>query len=110
MFRNKTGIGWTITLVGLSMSTFHLVVAWYGPPDALTLRCVHLGFALTLAFLMLPLSRRYGKADTPRWLEFILIAISIVVCGYLVVEQADSRIGKRHDLEELRIQCRDAHL
>jgi len=87
MFTNKTGVGWTITLVGLAMSAFHLTVAWYGPPDALTLRTVHLGFALTLAFLMLPLSRHHGEADKPRWLEFVLIAISVVVCGYLVVEQ-----------------------
>jgi TRAP transporter 4TM/12TM fusion protein len=87
MFTNKTGIGWTITLVGLAMSVFHLTIAWYGPPDALTLRCVHLGFALTLAFLMLPPSRLHGEADKPRWPEFLLIAASIVVCGYLVVEQ-----------------------
>ena len=65
MFRNKSGIGWTITLVGLSMSAFHLAIAWYGPPDALTLRSVHLAFALVLAFLMLPLTRR-GQADSPR--------------------------------------------
>lgn len=68
------------------MSAFHLAIAWYGPPDALTLRCVHLGFALTLAFLMLPMSRS-GEADKPRLLEFVLIAISLVVCGYLVLEQ-----------------------
>ena len=86
MFRNKSGIGWAITLIGLSMSTFHLWIAWYGPPDALTLRSVHLGFALVLAFLMLPLARR-GQADSPRSLEYLLIAISVVVCGYLVVEQ-----------------------
>ena len=86
MFRNKSAIGWTITLVGLSMSAFHLAIAWYGPPDALTLRSVHLAFALVLAFLMLPLTRR-GQADSPRSLEYLLIAISVVVCGYLLVER-----------------------
>ncbi len=86
MFRNKSAIGWVITIVGLAMSVFHLVIAWYGPPDALTLRSVHLGFALVLAFLMLPLTPR-GQADAPRALEYLLIAISVVVCGYLVVEQ-----------------------
>ena len=101
MFANKTGIGWIITLVGLAMSAFHLVVAWYGPPDALTLRCVHLGFALTLAFLMLPMSRRHGEADKPRWLEFILIAISIIVCGYLVVAQ-DYVVNRMVYVDELR--------
>jgi TRAP transporter 4TM/12TM fusion protein len=86
MFRNKSGIGWVITIVGLAMSVFHLAIAWYGPPDALTLRSVHLGFALVLAFLMLPPTHR-GKADSPKALEYLLIAIGVVVCGYLVVEQ-----------------------
>ncbi|KPK33629.1 MAG: C4-dicarboxylate ABC transporter permease [Betaproteobacteria bacterium SG8_40] len=86
MFRNKNAIGWVITIVGLAMSVFHLVIAWHGPPDALTLRSVHLGFALVLAFLMLPLTHK-GQADTPRALEYLLIAISVVVCGYLIVEQ-----------------------
>ena len=86
MFRNKSAIGWTITVVGLSMSAFHLYIAWFGPPDALTLRAVHLLFALVLAFLMLPPTRR-GQVDSPGPLEFLLIAVSVVVCGYLVVEQ-----------------------
>jgi TRAP transporter 4TM/12TM fusion protein len=68
------------------MSAFHLYIAKHGPPDALTLRTVHLGFALVLAFLMLPPTRR-GQADSPGPLEFLLIAVSVVVCGYLVVEQ-----------------------
>ncbi len=101
MFTNKTGIGWTITVVALAMSAFHLFVAWYGPPDALTLRCVHLGFALTLAFLMLPMSRRHGEADKPRWLEFVLIIASIVVCGYLVVEQ-EYVVNRMAYVDELR--------
>jgi len=86
MLRNKTAIGWTITVIGVAMSAFHLAIAWYGPPDALTLRSVHLGFALVLAFLTLPFSQR-GHTDSPGAPEFLLVAISVVVCGYLVVEQ-----------------------
>ena len=86
MFRNKSAIGWTITAIGVAMSAFHLAIAWYGPPDALTLRSVHLGFALVLAFLTLPFTNR-GHTDSPRAPEFLLVAISVVVCGYLVVEQ-----------------------
>ena len=64
MFRNKNAIGWAITVVGLSMSAFHLAIAWFGPPDALTLRAAHLGFALVLAFLMLPVTRRKSKRQS----------------------------------------------
>jgi TRAP transporter 4TM/12TM fusion protein len=71
--------GRLVTLVALAMAAFHLYVGWYGPPDALTLRSLHLGFALVLAYLML--------APRPRWLQFVLVAASMVVCGYLVVER-----------------------
>jgi TRAP transporter 4TM/12TM fusion protein len=86
MFRDKTIVGWIVTAVAIAMSGFHLYIAWFGPPDALTLRSVHLAFALVLAFLLLP-ARPDGPGERPRWLEFALIAASIAVCGYLVVER-----------------------
>ncbi len=86
MFRDRTAIGWIITLVAVAMSAFHLYVAWFGPPDALTLRSVHLGFALLLAFLLLP-ARANARAENPRWIELALIVASLAVCGYLVVER-----------------------
>jgi TRAP transporter 4TM/12TM fusion protein len=86
MFEKNRMIGWLITAVGVAMSAFHLHVAWFGPPDALTLRTVHLGFALVLAFLMLP-ARPGGEADRPRWMEAALILGSLAACGYLVVER-----------------------
>jgi TRAP transporter 4TM/12TM fusion protein len=82
----RTLVGWIILAVGLSMSCFHLYVAWFGPPDALTFRSTHLAFALVLAFLMLP-ARKGAEVERPRWLEAALIVASLVVCGYLVVER-----------------------
>ena len=38
------------TGVALAMAAYHLWVAFVGPPNALVLRSVHVGFALTLAF------------------------------------------------------------
>jgi TRAP-type uncharacterized transport system fused permease subunit len=43
-----------ITVVAVSMSVFHLYVAFVGPPDAYVMRGLHLAFALVLAFLILP--------------------------------------------------------
>jgi TRAP transporter 4TM/12TM fusion protein len=86
MLGKRTFVGWTIFAVGLSMSCFHLYVAWFGPPDALTFRSTHLAFALVLAFLMLP-ARKGAEVERPRWLEAALIIASLVVCGYLVVER-----------------------
>ena len=45
---------WAITVVGVSMSVFHLYVAFVGPPDAYVMRGIHVAFALVLAFLVLP--------------------------------------------------------
>ena len=54
-----------ITLVGVAMSVFHLVVAFVGPPDAYVMRGSHLALALVLAFLMMP-GFKVGAADTGR--------------------------------------------
>ncbi|HEX7953671.1 MAG TPA: TRAP transporter permease [Burkholderiales bacterium] len=86
MFSSRTVASRLILVVGLAMTAFHLYVAWFGPPDALTLRSVHLAFALVLAFLMLP-ARKSGELEKPRWLEAALIVASLVVCGYLTVER-----------------------
>ena len=82
----KNPVAWLITAVGVAMSAFHLYIAWYGPPDALTLRTVHLGFALVLAFLTLP-ARSRGRPEQPGWLELALVVASLIACGYLVVER-----------------------
>ncbi len=86
MLNRKSKIAWVITAVGLAMSGFHLFIAWYGPPDALTLRSVHLGFALVLAFLTLP-ARVGREPEHPGWRELALVAVSLIACGYLVAER-----------------------
>lgn len=74
-----------ISFVALSMSGFHLYIAWQGPPDALTLRAVHLAFALILVFLT-SATKRDSKLGF-RFDSLILIILTIVTCGYLVLQQ-----------------------
>ena len=53
--------GWLVTIIAVSMSVFHLYVAFFGAPDAYVMRGLHLAFALAITFLILPgLS---GKAE-----------------------------------------------
>jgi TRAP transporter 4TM/12TM fusion protein len=78
--------GRLIQAVAVSMSVFHLYIAWYGPPNALTLRAVHLGFALVLGFLILP-STRTGRVGRPGGWEVVLVLMSLAACGYLVFER-----------------------
>ena len=69
------------------MSGFHLYVAWQGPPDALTLRSTHLAFALVLIFLTPRVVRSGSKQFLDTLLSATCIVLSLVACGYLVLEQ-----------------------
>ena len=74
----------TISAVALVMSLYHLWVAFVGPPNALVLRSVHVGFALTLAFLATPWRKR-TEASLPSVWEWALIAFAIAATAYPVV-------------------------
>ena len=76
-----------VTIIAVTMSVFHLAIAWYGPPDALTLRSMHLGFALTLGFLTLGVTTDQKSTTVSRIIKWILVLLSIACCAYLVVNQ-----------------------
>jgi len=46
---------WTVSVIAIVMSAYHMYVAGFGPPDAVIFRGIHLLFALTLVFLLYPL-------------------------------------------------------
>ncbi len=91
----------TIALLAVSMSVYHLVVAFIGAPQQFFFRSTHLLFALTLVFLLYPSLRKVavptegqirddaggtiGKAGTGQasWLDWLLIAGSIVTIAYI---------------------------
>ena len=74
------------TVVAVSMSLFHIYVAWYGPPNAFTLRATHFGFALALAFLTMPmLARNEGKG--PRLYDLVLLAAAMAAASYPIINQ-----------------------
>ena len=71
---------WIITLVAVSMSVFHLYVAFFGPPDAYVMRGLHLAFALVLAFLILPGFK--GTADRPSIIDIALLLAAAACALY----------------------------
>ena len=87
MLKPMSSIATIISLVALSMSGFHLYIAWQGPPDALTLRATHLAFALILVFLTSGGLNKEGQRPTVKIESFILIVLSIAACAYLVLYQ-----------------------
>ena len=100
MFAGKTLAAWAITAVGLAMSGFHLYVAFFGPPDAYVLRSTHLGFALTLAFLILPW-RASGEIDRPRWFDLLLLLGALAATGYPIVFN-DYIVNRMYYVDPLR--------
>lgn len=72
--------------VAVSMSLFHLYVAWFGPPNAFTLRATHFGFALALAYLALPMNRsRIGKPAGI--IDFAFMFAALAAASYPIINQ-----------------------
>lgn len=80
--RSVTGIAAGIVFILLlSFSLFQVYTGAFGQLTAYIQRTVHLGFALSLIFLLFPI-RRKAKKDSVPWYDWVLIILSIIVCGY----------------------------
>src|SRR5690625_1243630 len=80
--RNLMGIAAGIVFVLLlAFSLFQLYTGAFGQFTAYIQRTVHLGFALTLIFLLYP-ARKGEKRNTVPWYDVILIVLAIVVTSY----------------------------
>lgn len=80
--RRLTGIAsWIVFALLLSFSLFQLYTGAFGQYTAYIQRTVHLGFALTLIFLLFPARRSQVRNSVP-WYDMILVLLSIIVCGY----------------------------
>lgn len=66
------------------MSAFHLYTAGAGILEAMRQRTMHLGFALVLAFLIFPLSKKMRQTSIP-WYDYILAAVSLSVTMYIFI-------------------------
>lgn len=66
------------------MSAYHLYTGYFGAPEALLHRAVHLLFTLTLIFILFPFSKKeWGKRF--RWTDGLLVLLTLVSIGYLFV-------------------------
>ncbi|MDA0275529.1 MAG: TRAP transporter permease [Proteobacteria bacterium] len=74
-------MAWTVTLIAVVMSMYHMYITATGQPEALVFRGTHLVFALVLVFLLYPL--RPGGGATWRAFDFALILPSVAIVAYL---------------------------
>ncbi|MCM3618169.1 TRAP transporter permease [Sutcliffiella horikoshii] len=65
----------------IAFSLFQLYTGIFGQLTAYLQRTVHLGFALTLIFLLFP-ARKGGNKTKIAWYDYILVGLTVVVCGY----------------------------
>lgn len=80
--RNVGGMVAKVVFFGLiAFSLFQIYTGIAGQFTAYIQRTVHLGFALALIFLLFPARRKTKKATVP-WYDYLLVLLSIVVCGY----------------------------
>ncbi|NPV44409.1 MAG: TRAP transporter permease [Firmicutes bacterium] len=69
-----------VTAIAIIMSSFHLYTAAFGTLGPIQQRSVHLGFVLTLIFLLYPATKR-SPMDKPSIIDWIFIFLSIAATG-----------------------------
>ncbi|WP_087973714.1 TRAP transporter permease [Oceanobacillus rekensis] len=80
--RNVGGIiGKVIFLTLILFSLFQIYTGIFGQYTAYIQRTVHLGFALSLIFLLFPARRKTKRSSVP-WYDYVLVVLSIIVCAY----------------------------
>jgi TRAP transporter 4TM/12TM fusion protein len=84
-FRKIAGwVGIAISAIAIAMSLFHYYTAAMGILVAMQQRAVHLMFAMVLAFLLWPATKKLSKHKLP-WYDVILALLGVGVCLYLLV-------------------------
>lgn len=78
--RFKGSIKVFVTAIAIIMSSFHLYTAAFGTLGPIQQRSVHLGFVLTLIFLLYPATKR-SPMDRPSIIDWIFIFLSIAATG-----------------------------
>lgn len=97
--------GWiakVVFFILIAFSLFQLYTGAFGQYTAYIQRTVHLGFALTLIFLLYP-ARKKGKKKSVAWYDYILVLLSIGVCSYwpFFYESLVQKIGGIDNLQAI---------
>ncbi|WP_100330261.1 TRAP transporter permease [Bacillus xiapuensis] len=97
MRKLKGVTGWLVFLGLIAFSLFQLYTAVFGVFTAQIQRSVHLGFALTLIFLLFPASRKKRKKGRLQvaWYDLVLASLSFGIGAYwpVHIEEIVNRAG-----------------
>ena len=85
VFRALSGFwGRVISLLCIAFSLFHLYTAAFGQLPPQLQRSIHLGFALSLVFLLYP-ARASSDRSRMHWPDVLLAALSMWVSAYIII-------------------------
>jgi TRAP transporter 4TM/12TM fusion protein len=83
---------WTVAIIAIAMSLYHMYVAGFGPPEALIFRGTHLLFTLTLVFLLYPMKPGGGIGWKIADALFILGSWGFILHIFLNYQYINNRI------------------
>ncbi len=87
--RELAGTAWKVVAgVALAFSTYQLVIAAFSPLSSLVTRSLHVGFLLTLAYLVHPISARSDRRRIA-WYDAAIAAAAFALALYHWVFEAD---------------------
>jgi TRAP transporter 4TM/12TM fusion protein len=92
---NSGIVKWIVFFGLLAFSLFQLTASIFQFIPRQLLLSIHLGFALSLIFLLFPASKKRSRKDKVAWYDIILALLSIVVGSYWPIMQDEivNRIG-----------------
>ncbi|MBC8438781.1 MAG: TRAP transporter permease [Deltaproteobacteria bacterium] len=109
LLRQKKGIfhfplELAICLLSVTLSIYHLYVAYAGSLEAHAFRSTHLAFVLVLCFLLNPLGRKKWTDPKNAWfsLDLLLVGLTIAIQVYTLWD-LDAFIFRRGDLTQMDI-------
>src|SRR5690625_3091930 len=86
-FREKIGVwAWVVTLLGVSLTVFHVYTGYFGTFQSQKQGAVHLGTALGLIFLLFPFKKGQQLFQkTVPWYDLVLAFVAMYVTYYKVI-------------------------
>ena len=87
---------WIIGAICVIFSLVQLYAAFSGRIPNTQLRPLHLGFVMTLAYLLYPASKKMKRKNTLPWYDIVLALLSLGCCLYIALQHVElaNRYGK----------------
>lgn len=83
----RTSIGkwaWVVSILGISLTIFHLYTALKGPYVSIIQGSIHLGSALAIIYILYPAKKSMMKRSGVHWYDLILAAAALYSNFYIV--------------------------